>query len=103
MPDATVAVLVVFIAIMVTIGVVVLGVVAVILWKLHMPVKAAAAALSSIAYVILPFDFVPEVPLGPIGLADDLLIVVAGATYVSRTLARRRRRVVSGPGGRALR
>ena len=47
MPDVSMAAVVVFIAIMVTMGVALLGLVAFILWKLHMPIKAAAMALSS--------------------------------------------------------
>lgn len=103
MSDVIMVTLVSFVAVIMTIGVVLLGVVAVILWKLHAPVKAAAAALTSIVYFISSIDFIPEVPFGPIGLADDILILAAGAIYAGMSVARRRRAVASDSGYRALR
>jgi uncharacterized membrane protein YkvA (DUF1232 family) len=39
-----------------------------------MEVRTQTAAV--LAYVTLPFDLVPEGMLGPVGFADDLLLVV---------------------------
>src|SRR5262245_6729365 len=36
--------------------------------------------LAAIAYVISPFDFIPEALLGPLGVFDDLGIVLLGLT-----------------------
>lgn len=44
----------------------------------RVPLSAKAVALVGVGYVLSPVDLLPEVLLGPIGLADDLLVV--GAT-----------------------
>lgn len=91
MPDDMTA-LTVLVAVLVIVGVVLLGVVAVVVRKLRVPFTGAAAVLGSLAYLLSPVDAVPEIPLGPMGLLDDLVLVVAGAAYAYRVWAARRRR-----------
>jgi len=43
----------------------------------RVPLGAKAIALVGIGYVLSPIDLLPEVVLGPIGLADDLFVVAA--------------------------
>ncbi|HTY16871.1 MAG TPA: DUF1232 domain-containing protein [Myxococcota bacterium] len=43
----------------------------------RVPLGAKAIALFGIGYVLSPVDLLPEVVLGPIGLADDLFVVAA--------------------------
>ncbi len=43
----------------------------------RVPVGAKAIALLGIGYVLSPIDLMPELLLGPIGLADDLFVVAA--------------------------
>ena len=43
----------------------------------RVPLGAKAIALVGIGYVLSPVDLLPEVVLGPIGLADDLFVVAA--------------------------
>lgn len=52
-------------------------------------VIVALAAL----YVIMPFDFIPEIIAGPLGLTDD----VAAAAVIGATLLRARRATDSAP------
>jgi uncharacterized membrane protein YkvA (DUF1232 family) len=43
----------------------------------RVPLGAKAIALAGIGYVLSPVDLLPELVLGPIGLADDLFVVAA--------------------------
>jgi len=43
----------------------------------RVPLGAKAIALLGIGYVLSPIDLMPELLLGPIGLADDLFVVAA--------------------------
>jgi uncharacterized membrane protein YkvA (DUF1232 family) len=43
----------------------------------RVPLGAKVVALLGIGYVLSPIDLLPEVLLGPIGLADDLIVVGA--------------------------
>ena len=43
-----------------------------------MPIIGWCFALACGAYVLLPFDLVPEVALGPFGLIDDAGALIAG-------------------------
>ena len=81
---------------------VVLGVVALVMvllvggaliWivKSRPPGKGIAATVGALAYAISPFDVIPEIPLGPIGLIDDLAVLVVAFLYVRNTIAEARR------------
>jgi uncharacterized membrane protein YkvA (DUF1232 family) len=39
-------------------------------------------ALLGLGYLLLPFDLIPELILGPIGLVDDLLVVAAALSRI---------------------
>ena len=43
----------------------------------RVPVGEKAIALAGIAYLLSPLDLIPDLLLGPIGLADDLLVLAA--------------------------
>jgi uncharacterized membrane protein YkvA (DUF1232 family) len=43
----------------------------------RVPIGAKLIAVAGVGYVLLPFDLLPEILLGPVGLIDDLLIVGA--------------------------
>jgi uncharacterized membrane protein YkvA (DUF1232 family) len=60
------------------------------------PGKGVAATIAALAYAISPVDAVPEVLLGPIGLVDDLAVIVAAFLYVRRTIAEVRGTAVTG-------
>lgn len=90
MPEDMTA-LTVLVGVLVIAGVVLLGAAAVVVRKLRVPFTGAAAVLGSLAYLLSPVDAVPEIPLGPIGLADDILLVAAGAAYAYRVWSARRR------------
>jgi uncharacterized membrane protein YkvA (DUF1232 family) len=66
----------------------------------RVPADLRAQTAAVFAYVVLPFDLVPEVVVGPIGFGDDLLLV---ALMVRRLLTTVPREVVeehwAGPAG----
>ena len=41
-----------------------------------MPGELRTQAAAALAYVVLPFDLMPEGVIGPLGFADDLLLMV---------------------------
>jgi uncharacterized membrane protein YkvA (DUF1232 family) len=43
----------------------------------RVPLGSKAIALAGLGYALSPIDLLPEIILGPIGLADDLLVVGA--------------------------
>jgi uncharacterized membrane protein YkvA (DUF1232 family) len=43
----------------------------------RVPLRAKALALLGLGYALSPIDLLPEILLGPVGLADDLLVVGA--------------------------
>ncbi|WP_083473286.1 MULTISPECIES: YkvA family protein [unclassified Frankia] len=80
--------------------VVILGVIAVagvllaggawyLLRRYRLPLHAVATTIASLLYVISPVDAVPEVPLGPVGLVDDLTVIIAAALYLRRLVGAR--------------
>nr|MDT0666866.1 YkvA family protein [Micromonospora sp. DSM 115978] len=84
-----------------TVLLVVLGVVAVLLlavlgiliWlvKTRPPGKGVAATIAALAYAVSPVDAVPEVLLGPVGLIDDIAVVVGALLYVRNVVAEAKR------------
>lgn len=55
-----------------------------------MPFVSGAVALACGAYVISPVDVVPEIILGPLGLADDLVMAVIGIMAAQKALSSNR-------------
>jgi uncharacterized membrane protein YkvA (DUF1232 family) len=41
-------------------------------------------AFAGFLYVLSPIDFIPELILGPFGLADDMVILALGALYLTK-------------------
>ena len=61
-----------------------------LLRRYRAPLHAVAATAAAVLYVLSPADAVPEVLLGPVGLTDDLAVII-GALLYFRRLARARR------------
>jgi hypothetical protein len=53
------------------------------------PLRGTAAIIGGLLYLLSPVDVLPEAVLGPVGLVDDLAVLVAAITYVRRLLADR--------------
>ena len=51
----------------------------VLIYRLHILLIIAIVAL----YLISPFDLLPEVVLGAVGLLDDVLILTCGLVYIT--------------------
>ncbi|WP_044887576.1 MULTISPECIES: YkvA family protein [Frankia] len=62
----------------------------VVIRRYDLPLRGTVATLASLAYVVSPVDAVPEIPLGPIGLVDDLMVIIAAVVYVRGLIAARR-------------
>ena len=43
-----------------------------------MKMSRTTIILCCLAYVVMPIDLIPEFPLGPLGLADDLVVGLIG-------------------------
>ncbi|MCK9894119.1 DUF1232 domain-containing protein [Frankia sp. AgB32] len=69
----------------------------VVIRRYELPLRGIAATLGSLVYVLSPVDAVPEVPLGPIGLIDDLMVVIAAVAYVRGLVNARRELTPAGP------
>jgi uncharacterized membrane protein YkvA (DUF1232 family) len=68
------------------------------LWK-SAKLREKLTILIGLAYIILPFDFIPEIILGPLGLLDDGGALLAVAYTVMAVIKRqndRRSRVIEG-------
>ncbi len=48
----------------------------------QVPPGSKAIALLGIAYVLSPFDLLPDLLLGPLGLVDDLLVATAALSHI---------------------
>ena len=48
----------------------------------RVPVGSKALAIAGVGYVLSPIDLLPEILFGPIGFADDLLVVAAAASRI---------------------
>jgi hypothetical protein len=62
----------------------------VVIRRYELPLRGIAAAVGSLVYLFSPVDAVPEVPLGPIGLVDDLMVLIAAGAYLRRLVQSRR-------------
>ncbi|CAO5150309.1 DUF1232 domain-containing protein [Frankia sp. AiPs1] len=87
-------VLLVGLGVLVAVGLVLTAVALVVIRRYELPVRGIVATLASLAYVVSPVDAVPEIPLGPIGLVDDLLVIIGAVVYVHGLVQARR----GGPG-----
>ncbi|CAO5237877.1 YkvA family protein [Frankia sp. AgKG'84/4] len=99
MGDVGITLLVAF-GVLVAVGLALAVTALVVIKRYDLPVRGIAATLGSLAYVLSPVDAIPEVPLGPIGLIDDLMVVIAAVAYVRGLVNARRDLTPAGPGGR---
>jgi hypothetical protein len=97
--------LLVALGVLVAVGLVLTVAALVVIRRYELPLRGIAATLASLVYVLSPVDAVPEIPLGPIGLVDDLMVIIAAVAYV-RSLVNARRGLAPAeprrPGGRTL-
>ncbi len=84
--DLVVAVLVVL-AVLLLVGV---AVIAFVMWRFDVPPRGLAAMVGALVYLVSPVDVVPEVLLGPLGLADDAGVVTLAAVWVSKLVQARK-------------
>lgn len=92
MDDGDTALLIVvgFIALILLIGVVLLGVSLVVVYRYRVPLRGIVAMAGALVYLVSPVDVIPEFPLGPIGLIDDLGVLGAAGMFVYRLIQARR-------------
>lgn len=76
--------------VLVAVGLVLAIAALVVIRRYDLPVRGIVATLGSLAYVVSPVDAVPEIPLGPIGLIDDLLVIIGAVVYVHGLIQSRR-------------
>lgn len=48
----------------------------------QVPAGCKAVALLGVSYALSPLDLLPDLLMGPLGLADDLLVVAAALSYI---------------------
>ena len=76
-----------FLAIAITLGVLVLigaAVIGFVMWRFRVPPRGVVAMFAALAYLATPVDLVPEAILGPFGLIDDAGVVTGAAFFVYR-------------------
>jgi uncharacterized membrane protein YkvA (DUF1232 family) len=96
--------LLVVLIVLAALGVVATAAVVFVIVKYRPPLRGIAAALAGLAYVLSPVDAVPEVPLGPVGLIDDIAVIVGVMMYVLRLVDSRAEKAALPPaGGRSRR
>jgi uncharacterized membrane protein YkvA (DUF1232 family) len=78
--------LLVVLIVLVAVGVVLTAAVVFVIVRYRPPLRGIAAALAGLVYVLSPVDAVPEVPLGPVGLIDDIAVIAGTMMYVLRLL-----------------
>lgn len=99
MSDSVGTGLLVVLSVIALIGVVLIAAAAYLIAKYRLPLRGIVATLASLAYVLSPVDAVPEFPLGPIGLVDDLAVIVGALLYIYRLLDSRGRELTDDTGG----
>ena len=63
-----------------------LAVIALVMWRYHLPPRGLIAMIGALVYLVSPLDVLPEALLGPVGLLDDagaataVVVVMALAT-----------------------
>jgi uncharacterized membrane protein YkvA (DUF1232 family) len=88
--DTALIIVVGFLALILLIGVVLLSASLFVIYRYRVPLRGIAAMAGALVYLISPVDVVPEVPLGPIGLIDDMGVLGAVAMFVFRLIQARR-------------
>lgn len=84
-----------FIALILLIGVVLLAISVLVVYRYRVPLRGILAMAGALAYLVSPVDAMPELVLGPFGVIDDLGVVGAAGLFVYR-LIQSRRNVVRG-------
>jgi uncharacterized membrane protein YkvA (DUF1232 family) len=87
-----------FFAVILLIGVVLLGIVLYVIYRYRVPLRGTAAMLGALAYLVSPLDVVPDWFV-PVGLVDDLGVVGAVGVFVYRLIQARRGAVTSSDKG----
>ncbi|MCK9904261.1 MULTISPECIES: YkvA family protein [Parafrankia] len=82
--------LVVILGVIAVVGVVLVVGTVYLLRRYRMPIQGVAAAITSLVYVVSPVDAVPEFPLGPVGLVDDVAVILGALFYLRRLVDSRR-------------
>jgi len=76
-------------ALILLIGVVLLGISLFVIYRYRVPLRGVAAMAGALVYLVSPIDVVPD-PLLPFGLIDDLGVVGAVGMFVYRLVQARR-------------
>ncbi|CAI7976910.1 DUF1232 domain-containing protein [Frankia sp. Hr75.2] len=82
--------LVVVLGVIAAVGLVLVAGTFYLLRRYRLPLHGVAATIASLLYVISPVDAVPEIPLGPVGLVDDLAVILGALFYVRKLVDARR-------------
>jgi uncharacterized membrane protein YkvA (DUF1232 family) len=61
-----------------------------VMWRYRIPPRGLVAMGGAAVYLLSPVDVVPEVVLGPLGLADDAGVVAAAVLFVYKLVKARR-------------
>ena len=96
--NTTLIVVVGFLALILLIGVVLLGVSLFVIYRYRVPLRGIAAMAGALVYLISPVDVVPEAAVGPFGLIDDMGVVGAVALFVFRLIQARRNAAIGSDG-----
>jgi uncharacterized membrane protein YkvA (DUF1232 family) len=81
--------LMIVLAVIAITGLIAIAAAAYVIVKYRPPARGTAAIIGGLLYLLSPVDALPEAVLGPIGLTDDLAVVVTAIIYVRRLLAER--------------
>jgi len=90
--DDLVRVVLIALAVLVVIG---LAVVGWLMWRFKIPPRGVVAMVGALFYLALPVDLVPEALLGPIGVVDDTGVLAAVGIWVYK-LVKARQTLVEG-------
>jgi uncharacterized membrane protein YkvA (DUF1232 family) len=90
-------VVVVLLGVLALLGVAAIGFV---MWRYRIPPRGLIAMIGALVYLVSPFDVLPEVMLGPLGLLDDAGAVTAAAVFVYKLVTVKRRLEDAGVKGR---
>ena len=99
MGDTTTAIVLGFIALLLLIFLVLLGISIFVIYRYRVPLRGIAAMAGALVYLVSPVDALPEVVLGPFGMVDDVGVVGAVSIFVYRLI--QSRRALGGPPGPA--
>jgi uncharacterized membrane protein YkvA (DUF1232 family) len=97
--NPTLAIVVGFLALILAIGVVLLGISLFVIYRYRVPLRGIAAMAGALVYLVSPVDVAPEAVLGPFGLIDDMGVVGAVGMFVFRLIQARRNAGLEADGG----